>query len=144
MPAKRPAAMTFSRSACAAPWTRVDLLSDGTFRVVDYKAGRVARSGSGLCSWRRHARWAERRLDGYRGRTWRARDAAYVALGDARLRVPLASGSVEPVLADGVTRAAGVLQRIRRGAFPVRPSGRHLCTHCAYAAVCRKEYAEEQ
>ena len=122
---------------------RVDLLSDGTFRVVDYKAGRVPAADQAL-QLAAHARWAERRLDGYRGRTWRARDAAYVALGDARLRVPLASGSVEPVLADGVTRAAGVLERIGRGAFPVRPSGRHLCTHCAYAAVCRKEYAEEQ
>lgn len=122
---------------------RVDLLSDGTFRVVDYKAGRAPAADQAL-QLAAHARWAERRLDGYRGRTWRAGDAAYVALGDARLRVPLAGGSVEPVLEEGVTRAAGVLEQIGRGAFPVRPSGRHLCTHCAYAAVCRKEYSEEQ
>lgn len=122
---------------------RVDLLSDGTFRVVDYKAGRAPAADQAL-QLAAHARWAERRLDGYRGRTWRAGDAAYVALGDARLRVPLAGGSVEPVLEEGETRAAGVLEQIGRGAFPVRPSGRHLCTHCAYAAVCRKEYSEEQ
>ena len=122
---------------------RVDLLSDGTFRVVDYKAGRAPTADQAL-QLAAHARWAERRLDGYRGRTWRARDAVYVALGDTRLRVPLASGSVEPVLEEGATRAAGVLERIGRGAFPVRPSGRHLCTHCAYSAVCRKEYSEEQ
>ena len=122
---------------------RVDLLSDGTFRVVDYKAGRVPAAAQAL-QLAAHTRWAERRLDGFRGRKWRARDAAYVALGDARLRVALARGSVEPALEEGAARAAEVLERIGRGAYPVRPSGRHLCTHCAYAAVCRKEYAEEQ
>ena len=121
---------------------RVDLLSDGTFRVVDYKAGRAPAADRAL-KLAAHARWAERRLDGYRGRTWRARDAAWVALGDVRLRVPLARGAVEPLLAEGAAHAAEVLERIGRGAYPVRPSGRQLCAHCAYSAVCRKEYAEE-
>ena len=121
---------------------RVDLLSDGTFRVVDYKVGGVPAADRAL-QLAAHARWAERRLDGYRGRKWRARDAAYVALGDARLRVALARGAVEPALAEGVARAADTLERIGRGAYPVRPAGRQLCTHCAYAAVCRKEYAAE-
>ena len=121
---------------------RVDLLSDGTFRVVDYRAG-GAPTGDQILRLAAHTRWAERRLDGYRGRTWRARDAVYVALADARLRVPLARGAVEPKLAEGVARAAAALEQIGRGAYPVRPSGRQLCTHCAYAAVCRKEYAAE-
>ena len=120
---------------------RVDLLSDGTLRVVDYKAGRVPVADRTL-QLAAHARWAERQLDGYRGRQWRVRDAAYVALGDPRLRVPLARGSVEPALAEGVTRAVEALERIGRGAYPVRPAGLHLCTSCAYAAVCRKDYAE--
>ena len=122
---------------------RVDLLSDGTFAVVDYKAGRLP-----VADWAvqlaAHTRWAERQLSGYGGRQWRARDAAYVALGDPRLRVPLTRGAIGPAVAGGVARAAEVVQQIGRGAYPVRPSGRHLCTRCAYATVCRKDYAGER
>ena len=119
---------------------RVDLLADGTFRAIDYRAGRApARDRASQLPAR--ARWAERQLDGYRGRSWRAGEAAYVALGDPRLHVPLAHGAVEPSLTEGATRAREVLASIARGAFPVRPSGRHLCNSCAYAAVCRKDYS---
>ena len=118
---------------------RVDLLADGTFRAIDYRAGR-APGGDRASQLSARARWAERQLDGYRGRSWRAGDAAYVALGDPRLHVPLAHGAAEPALEEGATRAREVLASITRGDFPVRPSGRHLCTSCAYAAVCRKDY----
>ena len=121
---------------------RVDLLADGTFSAIDYRAGRAPGGERASQLWAR-TRWAERQLDGYRGRTWRARDAAYVALADPRLHVPLANGPVEPALTEGATRARKVLALIARGAYPVRPSGRHLCTSCAYAAVCRKDYSEE-
>ena len=122
---------------------RVDLLADGTFRAIDYRAGR-APGGDRAAQLPARARWAERRLDGYRGRTWRAREAAYVALGDPRLHVALAHDAVESALEAGASRARGVLALIARGAFPVRPSGRHLCNSCAYAAVCRKEYSGEE
>lgn len=122
---------------------RVDLLADGTFDAFDYRVGR-APSGQRASQLAARVRWAERQLDGYRGRTWRARAAAYVALGDPRLHVPLARGSVEPVLTAGATRAREVLALIAGGAFPVRPSGRHLCRSCGYAAVCRKDYSGEE
>ena len=122
---------------------RVDLLADGTFNAFDYRVGRAPR-GERASQLAARARWAERQLDGYRGRTWRARDAAYVALGDPRLHVPLARDPVEPVLTEGATRARKVLALIARGTFPVQPSGRHLCRSCGYAAVCRKDYSGEE
>ena len=122
---------------------RVDLLADGTFSAVDYRAGR-APGGDRASQLAARAWWAERQLDGYRGRTWRARDAAYVALGDPRLHVPLGRGPLESAFEAGAARARKVLALITRGAFPVRPSGRHLCHSCAYASVCRKDYSGEE
>ena len=119
---------------------RVDLLADGTFSAIDYRAGR-APEGERASQLPARARWAEQRLDGYRGRSWRARGAACVALGDPRLEVPLAPGSVEDALEAGAARAHRVLALIADGVYPVRPSGRHLCASCAYAAVCRKDYS---
>ena len=142
-PARCPAGETSRQVGVRGALDRVDLFSDGTFDVIDYKAGRVPPADRTL-RLAAHARWAERRLAGYRGRQWRLRDAAYVALNDPRLRVPLGGASVDAALAQGETQAAAVLEQIGRGAYPVQPSGRHLCATCAYAAVCRKEYAEEQ
>ena len=138
-----PAGETSRQVGVRGALDRVDLHSDGTFDVVDYKAGRVPPADRAL-RLAAHARWAERRLAGYRGRQWRVRDAAYVALNDPRLRVPLGGASVDAALAQGETQAAAVLEQIGRGAYPVRPAGRHLCATCAYSAVCRKEYAGEQ
>ena len=121
---------------------RVDLLADGTFRVVDYKTDRAPRRDRAL-QLPVYARCAERRLDGYRRRRWRAGDAEYVAFGEPRLRVPLARRDLDRELAQGEARAAGALEQILRGNFPARPAERRLCTHCPYPTVCRKDYVGE-
>ena len=121
---------------------RIDLLSDGTFRIVDYKTDRAPRRDRAL-QLPVYARCAEQRLDGYRQRAWRAGDAAYVAFGEPRLHVPLARGDLDQALSEGEARAVGALELIGRGAYPARPAERQLCTHCPYPTVCRKDYVGE-
>ncbi len=121
---------------------RIDLLSDGTFRIVDYKTDRAPR-GERALQLPVYARCAERHLDGFRRRAWRAGDAAYVAFGDPRLHVPLARRDLDRALAAGEARAVDALALIARGAYPARPAERQLCTHCPYPTVCRKDYVGE-
>ncbi len=121
---------------------RIDLLADGTFRIVDYKTDRAPRRDRAL-QLPVYARCAEQRLDGHRRRTWRPADAAYVAFGEPRLHVPLARGDLDRALSEGEARAAGALELIRRGAYPARPAERQLCSHCPYPTVCRKDYVDE-
>ena len=121
---------------------RIDLLADGTFRVVDYKTERAPRRDRAL-QLSVYARFAEGHLDGYRGRSWHAGAAEYVAFGEPRLRVPLARRDLDRELAQGEARAAGALEQIARGDFPVRPAERRLCTHCPYPTVCRKDFVGE-
>ena len=121
---------------------RIDLLSDGTFRIVDYKLDRAPRRDRAL-QLPVYARCAEQRLDGYRQRAWHAGDAAYVAFGEPGLHVPLARGDLDRALSEGEDRAVGALAQIARGAYPARPAERRLCTHCPYPTVCRKDYVGE-
>ncbi len=121
---------------------RIDLLADGTFRIVDYKTDRAPRRDRAL-QLPVYARCAEQRLDGHRERTWRPGDAAYVAFGEPRLHVPLARGDLDRALSEGEARAVGALELIGRGAYPARPAERQLCSHCPYPTVCRKDYVDE-
>ena len=118
---------------------RLDLLSDGTFRVIDYKANRAPHRERAL-QLPLYARCAEQQLDGYRQHSWRVSDAAYLAFGERRFHVPLASRDLDQALAHGESRAIEVLEKIAHGVFPARPAGLYLCTHCAYPTVCRKDY----
>ena len=121
---------------------RIDLLADGTFRIVDYKTDRAPRRDRAL-QLPVYARCAEQRLAGHRRRTWRPGDAAYVAFGEPRLHVPLARGDLGRALSAGEARAVGALELIGRGAYPARPAERQLCSHCPYPTVCRKDYVDE-
>lgn len=123
---------------------RVDLLSDGTFRILDYKTNRSPPRDRAL-QLPVYARCAERELAGRRGRVWRAGAAAYVAFGDPRLHAPLAKSGrdLDRALAEGEARAVDALERIGRGEFPARPAERRLCAHCPYPTVCRKDYVAE-
>ena len=118
---------------------RIDLLADGTLRVIDYKsslpparhAARDLRRDRGAAS-RRPSRTA---VDGRRSRVHRVQRLAcevdWPERGGARA---------------GAQRGAGAIHR--RGPTGSRP-GRfrrarvqpHLCNSCAYAGVCRKDYA---
>ena len=64
---------------------RIDLLADGTFRVLDYKA---SRPGSTL-QIALYATCVRQKLRGYRGRDWELAEAAYVAFRGDKTVVPL-------------------------------------------------------
>ena len=122
---------------------RLDLLSDGTFRVIDYKANRAPHHDRAL-QLAVYARCAEQQLDGYQRSRWSVSDAGYVAFGEPRLYVPLANRNLGRELAQGESRAIDVLDQITHGVFPARPAEPQLCTHCAYPTVCRKNYVRER
>jgi RecB family exonuclease len=120
---------------------RLDLLDDGTFRLIDYKLGwppNRARALQlpiyGLC--------AEAELDGYRGRRWTLGEAAYLAFKGPKRVVPLFAEPADrhKVLADAQQRLADTLDGIGRGDFPPTPDDVYRCETCGFASVCRKDY----
>jgi RecB family exonuclease len=124
---------------------RIDLLSDGTFRVFDYKLTKPPDLKTAV-QLPAYAAAARTRLDGHLGRSWRASDAAYVAFGKPPYYKPLAADpeKLAAALADGEARLAGVVDRIERGSFPPQPHNTHRCTYCPFVFVCRKDYVDAE
>jgi len=120
---------------------RIDLLADGTFRLIDYKLGwppQVSKALQlpiyGVC--------AEQALRGRRGRQWVLGEASYLAFKGPRRVVPLfsASGNRDEVLQRAQDRLVATIDAIGRGEFPPTPDDLFRCDTCAFAAVCRKDY----
>jgi len=116
---------------------RIDLLEDGSLRIVDYKIGRAPdRKRSlqlpiyGVC--------AQQALGGRHGRTWTVSRAGYIAFKEKAAFTPLQS--LEKALTDGQSRMLAVVDGIERGEFPVQPDEPFMCNWCAYASVCRQDY----
>jgi RecB family exonuclease len=119
---------------------RIDLLDDGTFRLIDYKLGWPPDRTRAL-QLPVYSLCAEQRLAGHRGRRWTLGEAAYLAFKGPRRVVPLFTGANrDKVLADAQERLAGTLERIARGDFPPTPDDVFRCDSCSFAAVCRKDY----
>lgn len=123
---------------------RIDLLEDGTLRVIDYKLGRAPRSARalqlpiyGVC--------ACQHLEGHHGRSWTLGRAGYVAFREKNAFVALGgSASLAEAVADGQERFLQAVDAIERGDFPVDPAEPFLCTRCGYAGVCRKDYVGDE
>jgi ATP-dependent helicase/nuclease subunit B len=120
---------------------RIDLLEDGTFRLIDYKLGWPPdRSRAlqlpiyGLC--------AEQQLAVRNGRRWRLGEAVYLAFKGPKRVVPLfvKPADRDKVLADAQQRLADALDAIARGEFPPTPDDVYRCETCAFDSVCRKDY----
>jgi RecB family exonuclease len=120
---------------------RIDLLADGTFRLIDYKLGRPPNRAKAL-QLPIYSVCAEQRLVSYRGRDWTVSEAAYLAFGGSKRVLPLfASPTDRPkVLADAQQRLADTVDAISRGEFPPTPDGVFQCERCGFASVCRKDY----
>jgi RecB family exonuclease len=122
---------------------RIDLLADGTFRLIDYKLGwppdrrkALQLAIYGIC--------AEQRLRGRRGREWTLGEAVYLAFKGPRRVVPLfQSDGRDEVLAGAQQRLADALDAIARGEFPPTPDDVFRCETCTFTAVCRKDYVGE-
>ncbi len=123
---------------------RIDLLADGTLRVVDYKLHRAPKPSRavqlpvyGVC--------AQQHLEGRHGRSWHLSSAGYVAFREKHAFVALgASSSLEDALAAGQERFLCAIEGIEAGTFPPRPDEPFICTRCGYASVCRKDYVGDE
>lgn len=120
---------------------RLDLLADGTFRLIDYKLGWAPDRGRalqlpiyGIC--------AEQKLAAERGRMWTLGEAVYLAFKGPKRVVPLFgnAASRSEVLAKAQQRLADTMDAIAAGQFPPRPVDVFMCDTCSFAAVCRKDY----
>ncbi|HEX3703802.1 MAG TPA: PD-(D/E)XK nuclease family protein [Vicinamibacterales bacterium] len=120
---------------------RVDLLADGTFRLIDYKLGWPPQRGRAL-QLPIYSLCAEQELARTRGRRWSVGEAVYLAFKGPRRVVPLFTNATEraDVLTKAQQRLADTLDAIERGEFPPTPDDVHRCETCSFAAVCRKDY----
>jgi len=123
---------------------RIDLLADGTLRVIDYKLGKAPKAARalqlpvyGVC--------AEQHLEGRHGRSWKLGRAGYVAFKEKNPFMALgSSSSLDEAVAAGQERFLAALDGIEQGVFPPKPDEPFLCTRCGYAAVCRKDYVGDE
>ncbi len=120
---------------------RIDLLDDGTLRIVDYKLGNPPKEKRalqlpiyGVC--------ASQKLEGRHGRSWTVSDAGYIAFKGRKSFAALSD--IEAALADGQEKLVDAVHAIERGAFPVQPDEPFLCSVCPYPAVCRKDYVGDE
>ena len=120
---------------------RIDLLDDGTLRVIDYKLGNPPDRKRalqlpiyGVC--------ASQALEGRHGRSWTVAQAGYIAFKGRRAFAEIPD--MEATLADGQEKLVDAVQGIERGEFPVDPEDLFLCNFCAYPSVCRKDYVGDE
>jgi RecB family exonuclease len=120
---------------------RLDLLADGTFRLIDYKLSSAPRKSRAL-QLPIYGLGAEQRLRSYRGRNWTLGEAAYISFRGPRKITPLftARSGRDAVLASAQERLIDAVDAIERGEFPPTPEDVFLCGFCSYGAVCRKDY----
>ena len=122
---------------------RIDLLADGTFRLIDYKLGWPPDRARAL-QLPIYGLFAEQRLQSHRGRRFVLGEAAYLAFKGPRRVVPLFSSAAQrgEVMARAQERLSLALDAIARGEFPPRPDDVYRCEACSFAAVCRKDYVD--
>jgi ATP-dependent helicase/nuclease subunit B len=122
---------------------RLDLLADGTFRLVDYKLGWPPNRARAL-QLPIYGLSATARLSGYRNREWVLGEAVYLAFKGPKRVVPLFSTQADRgrVLAEAEERLAGVIDGIERGAFPPSPDDVFRCETCSFSSVCRLDHVD--
>jgi len=124
---------------------RLDLMADGTIRVIDYKLGKAPKAARAL-QLPIYGLMAAQALEGHRGRSWTVGSAGYVAFKEKEAFVPLGGrpGGLAAALADGQQRLLEAVAAIERGEFPVNPDEPFRCQWCGYAGVCRKDYVGDE
>jgi ATP-dependent helicase/DNAse subunit B len=122
---------------------RIDLLADGTFRLIDYKLGWAPERAKAL-QLPIYALCAEQQLhEG--GRTWRLGEAMYIAFKEPKRIVPLFTKEAarNEMLASAQQRLSDAIDAVARGEFPPTPDDVFRCEQCTFGAVCRKDYVGE-
>ena len=120
---------------------RIDLLRDGTFRIIDYKLSRAPDRKLAL-QLPIYTVCAVQYLKQNTGQDWEPGQAGYIAFAQDRQFVPmLARGKgKEETLLDAQARLLDAVDRIGRGEFPPTPADPMMCARCAHSSVCRKDY----
>ena len=116
---------------------RIDLLADGTLRIVDYKTGRAPERKRSL-QLPIYGACAEQALAGRHGRRWTFGRAGYIAFKEKTAFVELQQ--LARAVTEGQQRLLAVIDGVERGEFPVQPDEPFLCNWCPYPGVCRKDY----
>ena len=121
---------------------RLDLLADGTFRLIDYKLGWPPQRGAGAAAAdlrplrRAAARRPSRPAAGRSAKRPTSRSRGRSGSCRCSRRRPIAT----KVLAEAQQRLADTVDAIERGEFPPTPDDVYRCETCSFAAVCRKDY----
>jgi RecB family exonuclease len=121
---------------------RIDVLHDGSLRVVDYKLGRMPDLDSSV-QVGVYAHCAAQRLSTEDGTPHPIASASYLAFGDERRLEGRLGGASDPPGMAVHARAstfARTVEQIEAGAFPPQPRTTAECQWCGYSGVCRKEY----
>jgi RecB family exonuclease len=123
---------------------RIDVLADGSLRIIDYKLGRMPDLKTSV-QIAVYAHCAQQAIEAEDGRSHPVSSAAYLAFGDDRQVAGPVGGDKRAPAAMAVQalaqRFAVAVADIEAGRFPARPRDPKSCAWCAYAGVCRKEYA---
>ncbi len=117
---------------------RVDVLADGTFRVIDYKTRYVPDRRMAL-QLPIYSAGVRARLSAERGPGLTASEAMYLSFEGRNAVVPLEdrSKSFDELVTAAEHRLVQALDDIAAGHYPPRPETRNLCGMCAFVAVCR-------
>jgi RecB family exonuclease len=117
---------------------RVDLLDDGTFRLIDYKTKYVPDRRQAL-QLPIYSVCVRTSLGRARGRDIPASEAMYLSFEGPQAVVPLEERGkdFDELTASAAHRLVAALDGIAAGHYPARPETRNLCTMCAFVAVCR-------
>jgi RecB family exonuclease len=130
--------------ALNAKTDRIDVLTDGTLRVIDYKSKNTPDPKVAL-QLPIYAHLAREVLARTRGRRWTLGEALYLSFeGDKAVVAmrPARGQTLDDVIADAQDRLIRALDSIAAGDFPARPAKKSLCGPCSYRAVCRLEIVE--
>lgn len=123
---------------------RIDLFDGRRLRVIDYKSGYAPNVKRAL-QVPVYALCASERLAARGGEPWAVDEAAYIVLSGKRTLVPvIRRGSCDQaaILGEARQRLFDIVDSIGRGEFPVRPYDPMICSYCAFASVCRKDYVD--
>lgn len=123
---------------------RIDIFRDGSLCVIDYKLGRLPANSSVQVGVYAHC--ARQLLEKEDGRAHPVAAAVYLAFGDPDgVQAKLGTRHEPPAIAAEAKAAAfaATVEQIEAGVFPPKPEQTSDCATCAYAGICRKEYAQE-
>ncbi|MEO7191312.1 MAG: PD-(D/E)XK nuclease family protein [Vicinamibacterales bacterium] len=124
---------------------RIDVLEDGSLRVIDYKLGRMPDLDASV-QVAVYAHCAQQLLESRDGQPRPVRSAAYLAFGDDRRlegRLDRTPDGEKAAVDARVADFAAMVDNIEAGEFPPRPKRVTECQWCGFAGVCRKEYRPE-